>query len=160
MHLAFQLQQPLANPIQQSERRPRPRARLRRRQLCGSPSGSPSPQHEEGGSSLAAGASSMEQSLKAQVRSEVERYAPTEGVLRRLVKERGKVFSDGGARAAIDSLCKHIVNAKSKSFTTHYPGILDARLLASCSILPLAILPSGAASAVATHSRSLAQHRR
>ena len=120
MHLAFQLQQPLANPIQQSERRPRPRARLRRRQLCGSPSGSPSPQHEEGGSSLAAGASSMEQSLKAQVRSEVERYALTEGVLRRLVKERGKVFSDGGARAAIDSLCKHIVNAKSKSFTTHY----------------------------------------
>ena len=62
----------------------------------------------------------MEQSLKAQVRSEVERYALTEGVLRRLVKERGKVFSDGGARAAIDSLCKHIVNAKSKSFTTHY----------------------------------------
>ena len=55
---------------------------------CGSPSRSPSPPREEDGSSLAAGASSMEQSLEAQVRSEVERYALTEGVLRRLVKER------------------------------------------------------------------------
>jgi len=62
----------------------------------------------------------MEQSLEAQVRSEVERYALTEGVLRRLVKERGKVFSDDGARAAIDSLCTYIVEDKGKSFTTHY----------------------------------------
>ena len=36
------------------------------------------------------------------------------------MKERGRVFSDDGPRAAIDSLCRHIVETKSKSFTTHY----------------------------------------
>ena len=59
----------------------------------------------------------MEQSLKAQVRSEVERYALTEGHLRRLVKERGRVFSHDGALAAIESLCRHIVETNG---TTHY----------------------------------------
>mmetsp|Transcript_47060 Transcript_47060/g.155988 ORF Transcript_47060/g.155988 Transcript_47060/m.155988 type:complete len:151 (+) Transcript_47060:428-880(+) len=88
---------------------------------CGSPSCSPSPKEAESGSSLASGASSIEQSLEAQVRSEVERYALTDGHLRwRLVEERGMGFSPTLARAAIDSLSKHIVAAKVKRGTTHY----------------------------------------
>ncbi|EOD30188.1 hypothetical protein EMIHUDRAFT_460698 [Emiliania huxleyi CCMP1516] len=85
---------------------------------CGSPSGSPSPQHEEGWTSLAAGASSMELSLE--VRSEVERYALTEGRLRRLVEERGKVFSATVASTVVDRLCGFIVAAKGMSGTAHY----------------------------------------
>jgi len=84
------------------------------------PSRSPSPQHEEGGSSLAAGASSMELSLEAQVRSEVERYALTEGHLRRLVKERGRVFSATVASTVVDRLCEFIEAAKGMSGTAHY----------------------------------------
>ena len=68
------------------------------------PAAALSPKEAESGSSLASGASSIEQSLEAQVRSEVERYALTDGHLRRLVEERGMGFSPTLARAAIDSL--------------------------------------------------------
>ena len=62
----------------------------------------------------------MEQSLEAQVRSEVERYALTEGRLRRLVEERGRVFSATVASTVVDRLCGFIVAAKGMSGTAHY----------------------------------------
>ena len=62
----------------------------------------------------------MELSLEAQVWSEVERYALTEGHLRRLVKERGRVFSATVASTVVDRLCGFIVAAKGMSGTAHY----------------------------------------
>ncbi|EOD04367.1 hypothetical protein EMIHUDRAFT_221151 [Emiliania huxleyi CCMP1516] len=86
---------------------------------CGSPSGSPSP--EEGGNcEIAAGASSVELSLEAQVRREVARYALDEGRLRVLVEEQGASFSATVAGVVVDKLCGFIAAAKGMSGTAHY----------------------------------------
>ena len=50
----------------------------------------------------------------------MERYALTEGHLRRLVKEQGRVFSATVASTVVDRLCGFIVAAKGMSGTAHY----------------------------------------
>ena len=119
MYLAPQLQQPLASPVQQPDTS-RGQGPEYEADSCGSPSGSPSPKEAESGSSLAAGASSMEQSLEAQVRSEVARYALNEGRLRMLVEEQGASFSATVGSVVVDKLCGFIVAAKGMSGTAHY----------------------------------------
>ena len=119
MHLASKLQQPLASPVQQPDAS-RGQGPEYEADSCGSPSGSPSPKEAEPGSSLAAGASSMEQSLEAQVRSEVARYALNEGRLRMLVEEQGASFSATVASVVVDKLCGFIAAAKGMSGTAHY----------------------------------------
>ena len=84
---------------------------------CGSPSGSPSPQ-EGGISEIAAGASSMELSLEAQVRCEVARYALDEGRLRMLMEEQGASFSATVASVVVDKLCGFIAAAKGMARRT------------------------------------------